>query len=80
MALTEEELTRRHKYHPPRPGTDDAGNHQALREEFRFIALWVNVFLERVAPNSPREAACVQTALEEASFWAHAALARSRAE
>lgn len=81
MALTQHEINRRHEYHPPRPGTSDADNHGYLREIIKELALEVDgLFRSSSAEHAPREQACFHTALEEASFWAHAALARGRAE
>lgn len=80
MALTPDELERRHKYHAPRPDTQDELRHDTIRDEIAFLAEtldgWLEVWTES---KSPREIALFHTALEEASFWAHAALARSRA-
>lgn len=79
--LTPAELERRHTYHPPRPHTTDAERHQAIRDEVHALASWVDELLTEAGEDgtpAPREISCFHTALEEASFWAHAALARSR--
>lgn len=78
MALTQHEIDRRFKHHPPRDERD-IGKHQTIRAEFAFLA---QVLSEELPPDSVtgRENALANTALEQASFWAHAALARARSD
>jgi len=66
--LTEHELIERFGTHSP---LDGGLAHEGMYELFYCFAKVVN----RELPNS-REAALVMTALEEASMWAHKALAR----
>lgn len=77
--LSREELARRHSYHPPRHEGDKLA-HQTVRDLVYSLAEEVDYILsEEVEAPCHREISCFHTALEEASFWAHAALARSRA-
>lgn len=79
MALTHDELDRRHKYHRPRH-QDDLIDHSTVRGEIEYTARRLDVLLEGATDGKAgREIALFHTKLEEASFWAHAALARSRA-
>ena len=59
------------KYHPPKPG--QAELYQKLRDEAHKLANRIAEY----CPNS-RERALAITKLEEAVFWANAAIARQR--
>ena len=69
MSITPD-LNNRFEYHPP---TSDgiALNHQAIREECKNLAQ----FIDALIPEG-REKALAITKLEEAMFWANAAIAR----
>lgn len=64
-----EEVNRRFRHHPPSPERVSA--HRAVRDQLRVTAM----HLDSLLPDG-REAALVQTKLEEAMFWANAAIAR----
>ena len=59
-------------HHPPR-GPGDVEDHEHVRSMIKGVALG----LDRVIPDS-REKSLAVTKLEEAMFWANAALARNR--
>ena len=72
-AITEE-MEKRFLHHPPTSqGVID--HHAEFRRRFLELAKFC---AERLGPC--REGSLVQTKLEEASFWAHAAIARSQIE
>lgn len=70
---TNAELAHRFRYHPPKDDTT-AGAHQWIRDAMLVAAIHVN-------DNCPegREKALAFTKLEEAMFWANAAIARNQA-
>lgn len=68
-ALTAADIERRFTYH--RPKGAKVGIHNDVRVMFKEWAADLNWMLP-----AGREAALAFTALEEASFWAHAAIAR----
>ena len=67
--LTEADITRRFTYH--RPEGQKVTDHENVRIWFKAWAQSLNAKLP-----AGREASLAFTALEEASFWAHAAIAR----
>lgn len=69
--VADDEIERRFTYHPP---TDEVvrAAHDEVRAMVKEFARQVN---ERLAPG--RESALFFTALEEASFWCHADIARN---
>ena len=67
--MTKEELANRFTYHPP-TGTQTE-RYEAIRSRAHEFA----DFIERTTPES-REQSLAMTALEEAVFWANAAIAR----
>lgn len=69
--VTDEELTHRFTYHAPGPKARE--HHEAVREAFKEFAHDGNDSLPE-----GREKALFFTKLEEASFWAHAAIARAK--
>lgn len=80
MPLERKEIDRRFDHHPPRSSTLDADDHEFVRSRLKAIAVTgEGIFTDTVAKHCPREQALFHTKLEEASFWAHAALARGRA-
>ena len=70
--MNQQELDRVFDHHPPVTEEDNLG-HELVRQAFKDMA--------KTMSNLPagRERALVMTKLEEASFFAHAALARERA-
>lgn len=69
--MTKEELERRFVYHAP---TDETrGVHDRARSLTRAFA----AEMEGLLPGESREKALFFTALEEASFWSHAHIARN---
>lgn len=69
-----EDIIRRFSHHPPR-NQDDIQLHAAVRGEFMQLAH----NLTAMCPPG-RELSLVLTKLEEAMFWANAAIARGRAD
>jgi hypothetical protein len=69
MTITNEELQTRFTYHSPKPGQPEA--YQALRDNARQLA----EMMADLCPDS-RELSLAQTNLEQAIFWANAAIAR----
>ena len=59
------------RYH--KPGEEIERKHERVREMYRAVAHEMNQLLP-----SGREARVVQTKLEEAMFWANAAIARNQ--
>ena len=71
MHITDDELTRRFDYHPP--NTDDKiRRHQQVRSTCLSAG---KVLIELTGPPT-REQSLAVTHLEEAMFWANAAIAR----
>jgi hypothetical protein len=70
MIMESAELANRFVYHPP-VGTGKIMAHQAVREGLADMAQRMNDWLPE-----GREKALVMTKLEEAMFWANAAIAR----
>jgi hypothetical protein len=69
LAISTSDVERRFTYH--RPEGQKVMDHDDVRLEFRAFADKMNAIVPR-----GREASLFFTALEEASFWAHAAIAR----
>jgi hypothetical protein len=71
MHITQDELKRRFAYHPPQ---DDAKReaHEAVRDTCREAA---NHIIELTGPPCPEQTLAIRK-MEEAMFWANAALAR----
>lgn len=67
------ELNHRFDYHPPRPDSDDAERHQAVRDACRKAAAVIEL---HTSPS--REQSLAFTKLEEAMFWANADIARNK--
>lgn len=67
--MTHEEMMVRFTYHPPKG--DQAERYQAIRDAVHEAAKLIN----ELTPES-REQSLAFTALEEAAFWANAAVAR----
>lgn len=65
------ELARRFRYHAPGPRRQRI--HNDLRDQFLGIAN----NLDKALPGESREKSLMLTAIEEASFWAHAHVARN---
>lgn len=68
-AITTVDIARRFTYH--RPEGEKVDQHDDIRGVFLF---WATELAERLPEG--REKSLALTALEEASFWAHAAIAR----
>lgn len=73
MPMTVEELNRRFDYHPPSKPEITAA-HQVVRNTFKGCADG----LDKILPDG-REKSLVLTHIEEAMFWANAAIARAQA-
>lgn len=71
--LDSNEMAKRFTYHAPKPGQPE--KYQALRAAARHFAEAVN----ELCP-SCRETASAITHIEEAAFWANAAIARRETE
>ena len=69
--FTTQELEKRFTHH--RPDVDAQTKHDWVRELFLDFSGELNEYLRGLAG---REASLAMTAMEEASFWAHAAIAR----
>lgn len=69
---SDDELTHRFTYHAPGPAA--RAKHETVREATRDLALFLNEHLPE-----GRSKSLAFTALEEASFHAHAAIARDAA-
>jgi len=69
MPLDPAELTTRFTYHAPKPGQTQ------IYEELRFEGKALAELIDRHVPEG-REKALAFTKLEEAIFWANAAVAR----
>ncbi len=67
--ITPEELATRFTYHPPRTGQPET--YEAIRDAAKAFA----TYLVALTPES-REQSLAVTAIEEAVFWANAAIAR----
>jgi hypothetical protein len=67
--ITPEELETRFTYHPPK------GNQPERYQQLRDAAGTMAGFIVAMTPES-REQSLALTALEEAAFWANAAIAR----
>lgn len=70
--VTNKELEHRYTYHAP--SGEARERHERIRTEFR----WFSQFLNDVLPEG-RSKSLAHTALEEASFHAHASIAREPA-
>ena len=68
--ITDAELAKRFSYHPPNPTT--VAKYGGMREFFKGLA-------EHIIDTTPesREQSLALTHLEEAMFWANAAIARN---
>ena len=72
MMLTQEEIERRFVYHAPNDQT------RAFHDDVRKMMLcFAESSSARFSGASSRELALFYTALEEASFWLHAHIARN---
>jgi hypothetical protein len=70
--VTHEELNRRFDHHPPKDASTVDG-HEAIRAGCKFLA----AVIDEICPEG-REKATAMTRLEEAMFWANAAIARNQ--
>lgn len=70
--LTDTELLTRFTYHPPKPGQPEQ------YEKIRGMGLVLAQLIRDATPDS-REQSLAMTHLEEAIFWANAAIARRSA-
>ena len=73
MPIETEELDRRFRHHPPKT-PEDVELHENIRSTLFAVASVINTEV----PDG-REKSVVITKLEEAMFWANAAIARGRA-
>lgn len=64
----------RFQYHPPREGSDDADRHAEVRATCAVAARR----LDELCGEDSREKSLAITHLEEAMFWANAAIARNK--
>jgi hypothetical protein len=71
--VPEEVVDRNFNHHPPRNDAE-IKDHDFVRETIKDVAMAMR---QELPPG--REASLVQTKLEEAMFWANAAIARVRA-
>ena len=71
--IVREEIARRFSYH--KPDTERAAKHDSLRGALQAAA---DIVVESTPPG--REQSLAVTKLEEAMFWANAALARPKQE
>jgi hypothetical protein len=69
--MTPQERERRFKYHPPDEKT------RALHDDVRAMMLSFVQEMDARLGGESREVSLFYTALEEASFWAHAHIARN---
>lgn len=75
--MDDTELAKRFNHHPPRePAVADA--HESVRAILSTAASDLHEAIEPVATEHGREFALVLTKLEEAMFWANAAIARNQ--
>lgn len=72
MAPTNEELERRFTYHPPTDPTV-----RALHDDWRNHEKWYATHINDLPGGESREKSLALTALEEATFWVHAHIARN---
>lgn len=68
---TDEELERRFTYHKPDENT------RLLHEEWRKHERWYADHINALEGGETREKSLALTALEEATFWVHAHIARN---
>lgn len=69
--MTDKEIVRRFKYRAPDDTTREIHN------EVRRNAIEFAVWLDTVLPGESREKSLAFTSFEEATFWAHAHIARN---
>ena len=65
------DIENRFTYHPPEPENDQPARYERIRSEAKALALLID---ERA--DDSREKSLAVTHLEEAVFWANAAIAR----
>ena len=70
--MTDKDLANRFTYHPPKEDLNQVERYQAIRAEVHSAATVIN----NRCPES-REKSLAITHLEEAVFWANAAIARN---
>ena len=73
--MTNDEIHRRFSHHPPSPAT--AVRHGEVRTAYIEFAEKVNELMPTDDVRGTRELSLMFTALEEASFWAQAHIARN---